>query len=128
MGYLMHITRGNDWSDDDKERITAGEWLKVAESHPKLELWEGETDVYTVKDCDGITPALGYDDDTGTVWVRAGYFEDVLPVILELAGVLGAVVQGDEGEYYRLTDQGYQTSFTQDFREIRCEREWLPDS
>jgi hypothetical protein len=110
MGYLMFITRGDHWSDDAKERITAEEWRKVVESHPKLELWEGETDVYTVKGCDGITPALGYNDETGTIWIRAGYFEEVLPVVLELAGKLRAVVQGEAGEYYLITENGRETT------------------
>ena len=110
MGYLMHITRGDDWSDDAKERITAEEWRKVIESHTQVELWEGETDVYTVKDCDGVTPAIGYDDRSGTIWVRAGYFEEALPVILDLADQLGAVVQGDDGEYYLITEKGRETT------------------
>ena len=110
MGYLMHITRGDHWSDDTKERITEEEWQKAVGSHPRLELWDGETDIYTVKGCDGITPALGYEDNTGTIWVRAGYFEEVLPVVLELASELGAVVQGDEGEYYLITENGRETT------------------
>lgn len=50
---------------------------------------------------------------TGTIDVGRGYFEDVLPKVLEIAAKLGAVVQGDEGEFYRIDESG---------REIKSDR------
>ena len=107
MGYHIHITRGN-WWEDKTDKITPEEWREVIEADTDFELWPGETEVYTLKMCE-VRPAFSYSDVTGTIWVRAGYFEEVLPKVLEVAAKLGGIVQGDEGEFYRLTDQGRET-------------------
>src|SRR5882724_2806240 len=36
MGWEIHITRGNDWSDNGKHPITADEWLALVEADPEL--------------------------------------------------------------------------------------------
>src|SRR4051812_41536061 len=109
MGYDLHITRG-DWSSDDKDPITYEEWRQVAEADPDLAGWSGNEPTYTLRDCD-IHLSFYHSEVSGTVHVRGGYFEEVLWKVLELAAKLNAVVQGDEGEYYRLIEQGVETSW-----------------
>jgi hypothetical protein len=80
-------------------KITSEE-KKVVETNPDLVLWDGETDISTLKGCDGLQPALWQNEDTGDIWIRYGYFEEALPKVLEIASRLGAIVQGDDGENY----------------------------
>jgi hypothetical protein len=92
-------------------RIKAEEWQRVVESDSDLVLWAGETDIYTLKGCNELQPALWHNEDTGDIWIRFGYFEEVLPKILEIAIRLGGVVQGDDGEYYLVSVCGRETTW-----------------
>jgi hypothetical protein len=107
MGYDLHITRSPDWWDATG-RIAYEEWRRIAESDPDLELdATAPEEGYRLRGSD-FGNFFYYDDRAGTINVR--------PVLLEctrkaadLAARLGAVVQGDEGEYYRLTESFYET-------------------
>lgn len=110
MGYLMHITKREHWYDDTPEKITTEEWRRVIVADPDFELWDGETDVYRLKGCD-INIAIFFDEEDGSIDIRSGYFEEVLPKVLEVASRLGAVVEGDEGEFYLMTERGRETTY-----------------
>lgn len=51
-----------------------------------------------------------YNADTGTIGIRRGYFEETARKALQIAAKLGAVLQGDEGEYYRIVESGIETT------------------
>ena len=114
MGYKLHVTRGENWWDDAR-RIDRDEWRRVVEADPDLKLYDaaeaGELDPVYKLEIPDLDNAFYYNEITGTVDVGRGYFEDVLWKALEIAGKLGAVVQGDEGEYYRLTETGREPTF-----------------
>ncbi len=111
MGYDVHITRG-DWWDDDRERITDDEWTTVVERDPDLEI-TGEVSASTPA---GET--LTYRNELLAMWTahpsgepvpfdfRHGRVvvknpdDSILAKMIEVAGSLNAVVQGDEGETY----------------------------
>ncbi len=109
MSYCLHITRKENWYDDDRP-IAREEWVRVAAADAELEPYEemqaDEDDPVYRLDRPGLDVAFSHDEDTGNIDVSCGYFEDVLPKVLEIAARLGAVVQGDDGEYYRMTESG----------------------
>ncbi len=114
MGYHLHITRSENWSDSDR-KIGRDEWQRIVEADHDLKLYDdSEADsldpVYKLE-IPGLDNAFFYDESTGTIDVGRGYFEDVLWKVLEIAAKLGAVVQGDEREYYLLTKAGRETTY-----------------
>lgn len=114
MGYKLHITRAEHWSDGSPG-ITRDEWRRIVETDPDLMLYDAseadELDPVYKLDIPDLDNAFYYDERTGSIEVGRGYFEDVLWKVLEIATKLGAVVEGDEGEYYRLTEAGRETTF-----------------
>jgi hypothetical protein len=98
VGYELHITRRNHWSDEGCD-ITRDEWLTLVANDPELT----------------IHPVLG---DGYAIWNGPSEFEDpwlrwrrgninttrpddaLYAKMLDLAAKLGARVQGDEGEFY----------------------------
>lgn len=101
IGYDIHITRTEEWSDNGASQIARAEWLAVAEADPEL------------------TP----DPENGKAFYTCGdswfdWFEGnvdtknpdhaVLAKALELAGVLDARVQGDDGELYESPDEYFR--------------------
>jgi len=112
MGYDLHITRG-EWYSDDKDTITAEQWRGFADADPDLEVvgWSGNGEPQYAFIVGDSGPSFLRSRVSGTVHVRGAYSDEALRKVIELAARLGAVVQGDEGEYYRLTDRGVETSF-----------------
>jgi hypothetical protein len=72
----------------------------------------------------GLDNAFSYEEEKGTIDVVAGYFPEVLWKVLKIAAKLGAIVQGDSGEFYRQADRGFEVSNYKDFREILDRREF----
>lgn len=113
MGYELHITRKNDWSDEDGPDISFDEWAAFVASDPELRL-DGFAEA--------TTPAgevLRMTSPGITAWVSSpgaeplGWFQwfngevsakvrdsAQLRKMHQIAAVLGARVQGDEGELY----------------------------
>lgn len=114
MSYKLHITRGDHWSDG-KRVISRDEWERIVATDPDLKLydetWRGDCDPVYRLEIPDLDNAFYYSERTGTIEVGRGYFEDVLPKVLEIASKLGAVVQGDEGECYRITEFGRETTY-----------------
>lgn len=131
MGYNLHISRRRFWAEPVADDIAYEEWRLLAESDPEFEVrgettWdlgktliEGDTGPGPTEEklvtyhCYGFTnsphyPSFDYHD--GRVDVR-GPDDLTFRKIFEVARRLGAVVQGDEGEYYRPTEHGVETSW-----------------
>jgi hypothetical protein len=115
MSYKLHITRGDNFWDDGPRRIAREEWEQIVAVDPDLKLYDAsEADqqdpVYRLEIPD-LDNAFYYSEFFGGIEVGRGYFEDVVWKVLEIAAKLGAVVQGDEGEFYRLTESGRETTY-----------------
>jgi hypothetical protein len=117
MGYDLHITRKEDWSDDDQEReITLTEWLAYIHADPGLVLSEGyrikvpgsETESQAAPGfCKWTAHPLQenrwFDYRNGSVSTK-NPDEHVIRKMLLIADILGAKVQGDDGEIYTLSN------------------------
>jgi hypothetical protein len=111
MSYALHITRSEHWSAGDR-KIARNEWEQIAAADPDLKPYpEAWGDAPYRLEIPGLDNAFSYFEEAGTIDVVSGYFDEVLWKVLEIAAKLGAVVQGDEGEYYRLTEAGRETTF-----------------
>jgi hypothetical protein len=118
MGYEVHITRRNDWFDDEGPVITLEEWLHYVRHDPEMRL-EGyaEADLEdggAVRiESDGLcvwTRYSGHGVDGNMAWFT--YADDRIDVknpdvemlvkMGSIAQVLSAKVQGDDGERYDL--------------------------
>ena len=120
MGYDVHITRREHWADDEQPAIAIGEWLALVGNSQ-------EWDVANVAEVSGEQSALVYENEGLAVWLawsgheESGskawfYFRDgnivvknpdkeILAKMLELAELLGARVQGEEGEFFDDSEQ-----------------------
>ncbi|MEU1180828.1 hypothetical protein ABZ464_24870 [Streptomyces sp. NPDC005820] len=80
MGYDVHITRCENWWDEESQDITAAQWEAVVAADPGLVM----------------TP----------MWWSAGRIvsknpnDALIATMCKVADVLDARVQGDDGEYY----------------------------
>ncbi|HEX7134294.1 MAG TPA: hypothetical protein VF228_17090 [Iamia sp.] len=102
MGYDLHITRTDDWTQSADDPITLDEWLALASASVHVEedgrVTGGDvTPFHLVADPDG--PNLYWYED-GRVVVR-GVETSSFPHLVDLAAELGAKVVGDDGEHYR---------------------------
>jgi hypothetical protein len=102
VGYDVHISRRDHWSDEDGPAITLDEWQRVIADDPELSpdpddsngstaLWRGASE--------HAEPWLAWDE--GNVKTK-NPDEALLRKALELAARLEARVQGDDGELYRV--------------------------
>jgi hypothetical protein len=114
MGYDLHITRKQDWSEDEP-KISMTEWVAYLESDPSMRL-DGYAETTTAE---GVV--LRAEDEGLAVWTEwsggeewnMAWFrfwrgdivvknpdEEILRKMWLVAQALGARVQGDDGEIY----------------------------
>lgn len=107
MAYDLHITRKNDWGDEDP-KITQEEWVKLLENHPELKPVESVKDddiEIFLKDSKIVkwTPNnrknVWFVFSKGNITV-SGPDEQTIQKMKKIALVLHAKVQGDDGEFY----------------------------
>jgi hypothetical protein len=113
MGYDIHITRSPNWWDKT-DRISHEEWRQVVESDPDLEPYDEndpDEDGYKLRERD-FDNYVYYNESCGTINMRPGFRESICKAV-EIASKLGAVVQGDEGEFYRVTERGVEKGYEQ---------------
>jgi hypothetical protein len=112
MGYDLHIHRAEDWMDATEDPITLDEWSDFVAGARDFRLdnfAEAETengDVLRLEQ-EGIAVWTGH-PTSDTAWFS--YSEGMIVVknpdepirrrMVEVAGALGARVQGDDGEFY----------------------------
>ncbi|MFI2347074.1 hypothetical protein ACH492_08420 [Streptomyces sp. NPDC019443] len=117
MGYDVHITRREFWWDEEDEPICGEKWAAVVERDPELEM-AGAAEATVEEGAAGLRyenpllarlvthPGLG----TEGAWLdwREGVItvknpdEVLLGKMKAVAALLGAKVQGDDGEEYPL--------------------------
>jgi hypothetical protein len=113
MGYEVHVTRAQDWTESDTVPITLDEWLAYVAADPEMRL-DNFAEATTTS---GET--IRYENQGLAVWMtaesknRGGWLdyrkgrivaknpdEEMLAKLKCIAGVLDASVIGDEGELY----------------------------
>ncbi|MGN6505181.1 MAG: hypothetical protein ACTHM6_06410 [Tepidisphaeraceae bacterium] len=96
MGYDLHITRKENWSDEEGELITSSEWVGVLDSDPELSRATDTGD-------DTLAGALKGETvfwfDNGEITCK-NPDESIIQKMVQIAERLGANVQGDDGERY----------------------------
>jgi hypothetical protein len=112
MGYDVHITRAENWWDEDAPPISEDEWKSVVASDSSFEI-TGFAEAQTPKG-----EVIRIESPLLTVWYghssqslvyfsfRRGHIscknpdDEILQKMLQIAAKLDAKVQGDEGEIY----------------------------
>jgi hypothetical protein len=102
MGYDLHITRKVQWSDEDGPLIGEDEWRRLIEADPELSLdqetqcsFGDEEAVFAA--WKGEQGALGWFN--GEISTKNPDRTLILKMV-KIAELLGAKVQGDDGEEY----------------------------
>lgn len=99
MGYDIHITRAEDWANNESVQIAIDEWLALVQGDPELiptpengqgfVVWRGATKY----------PETWFDWLAGNI-VTKNPDRATLLKMLKIAAILNAKVQGDDGELY----------------------------
>ena len=105
MGWEVHITRADDWSQSAQRPITADEWLAAVAADPELRVDEANGPYFVVWSgpCRYLEGGW-FEWADGCVSTRQPD-QAVLAKMLQLAARLGARVQGDDGEEYTNASQ-----------------------
>jgi hypothetical protein len=99
MGYDIHITRADDWIDNQGHKIEASEWHAVIESGPKLRLAGYNGPHFAIWDGHPQDHEAWLDWHEGNITTK-NPDNFLLRKMIEIGGRLGAKVQGDDGELY----------------------------
>ncbi len=112
MGYDIHITRADHWTDSESQPIGREEWISflTADAEMRLDNFaEAETSGGEIirYENEGLAVWTSYSGD-GTAWFdyRHGEIivknpdEEILGKMRQIATAFGARVMGDEGELY----------------------------
>ncbi len=116
MGYDVHITRAEHWTESDSTPIALDEWLSYVSSDHEMRLDNfAEADVgggevlrYENEGLAVWTAYSGHDVNGNMAWMnyRRGNVtvknpdDEILRKMRRIASALGAKVMGDEGELY----------------------------
>lgn len=116
MGYSLHITRKNNWSDEDGTPITLDEWIEYVKSDPEMRLdgfAEARLDDGSVLRTENPSLAVwvsysgdGVGGNHAWMWHFEGNVEakspdrEIVAKMWRIAQRLGARVVGEEGEEY----------------------------
>jgi hypothetical protein len=140
MGYDIHITRQDNWFDEDERlQISLSEWKHYIESDSEMRIDNlAETilpsgDKIRIEN-EGLaiwTKYSGDNIDSNHAWFdfRNGNItvknpdEEIMKKMLSIANRLGAKMQGDEGEIYDLTEIQKTTSMLYSFN-TKSKKPW----
>jgi len=98
VGYDLHITRADFWTDHALYPISLAEWVAVADIQPGMTKHQehGKIPTYAYKKADGRSWALGWRDGLITIWKG----HDAAAELAVVAQRLGARLVGDDEEEY----------------------------
>jgi hypothetical protein len=105
MGWELHMTRADDWSQSADRPITAEEWLAVVAADPELHIDEANGRYFAVWSHPRSKSDGGWFDWADGQVSTKQPDRPVLKKLLQLADKLGATVQGDDGEVYNHPSQ-----------------------
>ena len=103
MGYDLHITRKDNWSDNTGPVVDLTEWRRIVDEDPDLVL-----DPESRSETSGAESVFAaWKGEQGVLWWCRGEIvtknpdELLIAKMVQIARRLGANVQGDDGEVYR---------------------------
>jgi hypothetical protein len=103
VSYDAHITRAPDWSISDEVEIPLEEWSAVASSAGFIPT--RQAGLFYAHHARESGDDASFEWADGAITVQAPDHV-TLGKMIEISGLLDAVVQGDDGEEYNVTDQG----------------------
>jgi len=98
MGYDLHITRAEHWSDEEPA-ISAQEWLAYVQEDPELQLAGYNGPYFALWSGKSTYPDPWFDWSRGRVHTK-NPDPPIVEKAIAIAARLGASVQGDDGEVY----------------------------
>src|SRR3954470_11370209 len=120
MGWEVHMTRADDWTQSAQQPITADEWLVIVSADPELHIDKLNGPYFAVwsnrESVDGW-----FDWADGQVSTKQPN-RPTLKKLLQLADKLGATIQGDDGDVYDHPSQLQDESLTEAHRFLRRQR------
>lgn len=99
MGYDLHITRAESWSENDGAKTSADEWLALVARDPELTIMAEHGPHFATWSGASVNPGAWFDWFDGDVFTK-NPDSATLRKMIALANLLGARVQGDDGELY----------------------------
>ena len=98
MGYDLHVTRKEHWADEEGPAIMPDEWLAIVQSDPELTLDEENGPYFAVWSGSGEYECWidYFEGDLFSKYPTDEFTEKMV----QIAKLLGAKVQGDDGEVY----------------------------
>lgn len=102
MGYDLHITRRDDWTDQSGPAITEAEWRDLVAADPELSL---DTQIHCTMP-DGEYVFAAWNGREGALSYYAGEITSsdpdklLIAKMVQISQKLGANVRGDDGEVY----------------------------
>ena len=103
MSYDAHITRAPDWAISDEVHIPLEEWSAVATSAGLIPT--RQSGLFYAHEARESGDDASFEWTDGAITVQAPD-QVTLGKMIEIAGLLDAVVQGDDGEEYTVTGEG----------------------
>jgi len=107
MGYELHITRKEEWSDENGPEISAAEWKAVVRADPEMQVEYRYPGGRVVSDeSKGDTIWIVGNEDRACFYFHNGNVvakspdREIVQKMWSLAQGLAARVQGDDGEFY----------------------------
>jgi hypothetical protein len=104
MGYDLHITRAEFHALNAGHEITAEEWLRYIDGDPELQPLPSAGPYFARWSGESKYPDPWFHWFQGTI-ITKNPDQAILAKMLEIAGRLGARVQGDDGEFYDDTSE-----------------------
>ena len=108
MGYELHITRAKFWAENEGQEITGAEWLRLIGEDVELKNDENNGPLFAEWSPTTPRSSSWFDWSDGNIYTK-NPGRKTLVKMLQIADLLGATVQGDEGEIYATLDD-YPTS------------------
>jgi len=103
MGYELHITRAGFWAENEGHEISRAEWIRLIEQHAELSIDERNGPFFAVWGTTSPHYSPWLDWSEGNIFTK-NPDRPTLAKMLQIAELLGATVQGDEGEIYASLD------------------------
>ena len=108
MGYCLYITRATSWAESEGHPIRGEEWLAVVGEDPDLSLSDGcPSPHFAVWRGESGHEEPWFDWADGAIYTK-NPDGPVIRKMVSIAERLGARVQGDDGEEYDGSEEGYR--------------------
>ena len=107
MGYDLYITRAAFWAENDNDSISPEEWLAIVADDPELTLNGDENTPYFAR-----WSGKSVHSEPWLDWFHGNIYsknpdQPIIQKMVEIANRLQAQVQGEEGEVYDGSEEGF---------------------